>query len=194
MIIYELDENNIAIYYKGRKIPTVPLYVTPTVHYIHAVAPHLARRLLEIGVAEFSMEDPRAAAIVEMACKFRCRYGKNGVEISALLEEIYYNYFADRILAYAASADALVVPCADIPLARALARRTREYAPDLLLITSGARCPVDADYKHEPTPLELPIPLGPISRAALSTAVWSIDKAVADAPLTPLLDYSCIST
>ncbi|ACB40196.1 hypothetical protein [Pyrobaculum neutrophilum] len=189
MLEFELYQDHLAVYYRGRKIPVLPLYTTPTLHHVQYVAAYVARRLLEAGVLRFKTGDPRAAKVIELACRGRCTYGEDGVDVEGVLEEAYYNHLADRVLAYAVSTDALVIPCADQPLARALARRAREYAPGLMLVASqhGGVCP-EADVAHVPQPAEAPIPLGPASRAALGTAMWAIDEGVAESPLTPLLD------
>ncbi|MFN3805109.1 MAG: hypothetical protein ACK4SY_08635 [Pyrobaculum sp.] len=183
--------DDVVYYYKGRKIPTVALYITPTIHYIHHVAPYVAKRLLEVGISHFRYPDPTAAYVIELACGGRCTHDPHGVSIDYILEEAYYNYLADKILAHTATADALVVPCVDQPLARALSRRAREYAPDLLQIASqyGGTCQLDV--QHDPKPVEVPLPLGPASRAALHTAAWAIEERIAEAPLTPLLDIEC---
>ncbi|MEZ0319246.1 MAG: hypothetical protein ABWK05_04530 [Pyrobaculum sp.] len=192
MIEVLIYENDVAFYYKGRKILTILLYMTPLLHYVQHVAPHVARRLAEAKVYEFYTTDPAAGRAIELACRGACKYDPRGQDISAVLEEVYYNYLADRVLAYSATADALVVPCADQALARALAKRAREYAPDLALIASqyGGRCQLD--HAHDPQPLDVPLPLGPVSRAALHTATWAVDEGIAEAPLTPLLDARCI--
>ncbi|MGC9050295.1 hypothetical protein [Pyrobaculum sp.] len=193
MITYQLYQDSFAIYYKGRKIPTIALYTTPTLHYIQHVAPYVAKRLAEMGITEFRHSNPHAARIIEIACNWHCRQSPTGADIDKVLEEAYYNHLADRIMAQTPSADALVIPCADKPLARALAKRAREHAPDLTLIASryGGDCP-QADYTHDPQPIDTPLPLGPTSRAALHTATWAIGEGVAEAPLTPLLDADCV--
>ena len=188
MLTLEIMQDGISLYYKGRKIPVVTLYATPFLHYIQFVAPYVAKRLVEAGIAKFHMQDARAARVVELACRGLCTYAKDGEEIGGVLEEAYYNLLADRVLAHAISTDSVVIPCADPPLARALIRRAREYAPDLAIIASqyGGECP-DADIRHTPQPIDSPLPLGPISKAALHTAIWAIEEGVAESPLTPLL-------
>ncbi|MEM1597617.1 MAG: hypothetical protein QXP31_10000 [Pyrobaculum sp.] len=192
MIEVLIYENEAAVYYKGRKIPTVPLYATPLLHYVQHVAPYVAKRLADAKTYEFYTADRAAGRVIELACRGTCKYDPAGRDISAILEEAYYNYLADRVLAYTATADALVVPCADQALAKALAKRAREYAPDLALIASqyGGRCQLD--YAHDPQLIDVPIPLGPASRAALHTATWAIDEGIAEAPIAPLLDVQCV--
>jgi hypothetical protein len=192
MLTVELLQDSFSLYYKGRKIPAVPLYATPLLHYVQYVAPYVAKRLVDAGIRRFRMRDARAARIIELACGGMCTYAQDGDEVEGLLEEAYYNLLADRLLAYTVSADAVVVPCADPALARALMRRAREYAPDLATIASqhGGECP-DADIRHTPRPIETPLPLGPASRAAVHTAIWALEEAVAESPLTPLLDWEC---
>ncbi len=192
MIVYQLYQEGLAVYYKGRRIPTALLYTTPALHYIQYVALYVAKRLADAGIAQFRHGDPKAARIIETACGGLCKWAQDGEDIDWLLEEAFYNHLADRVLAYTTSADALIIPCADKPLAKALARRAKEYAPDLTLIASryGGECP-QADYAHDPQLIDTPLPLGPISRAALHTAIWAIDEGIAEAPLTPLLDAEC---
>jgi len=191
----ELLQDSFALYYKGRKIPAVPLYATPLLHYVQYVAPYVAKRLADAGVRRFRMRDAKAARIIELACRGLCTYTQDGDEIEGLLEEAYYNLLADRLLAYTISTDAVVIPCADPALAKALIRRAREYAPDLTTIASqyGGECP-DADIHHTPRPIELPLPLGPASRAAVDTAIWAVEERTAESPLTPLLDWECGNT
>lgn len=190
-MIVELLEDNFTIYYRDRKIPTIPLYLTATLSHVQFIAPYVAKRLVDLGVEKFRKLDPVATRVIELACRGRCRGEEDGVDIAAVLEEAYYNYLADRIVAHTAAVDALIIPCADAPLAKALARRTREYAPDLVTIGSkyGGDCP-EVDYIHTPQPVDTPLPLGPVSRAALNTAMWAVDEEIAEAPLTPLLDAS----
>lgn len=192
MLALEISQDNIAVYYRGRKIPVVPLYTTPALHYIQYVAMYVAKRLIDSGIEKFAIKDARAAKIIELACGGRCVYDINGVDIDRILEEAYYNNLADRILAHTISTDALVIPCVDQPLARALIKRAREYAPDLTLIASqyGGSCP-EADVIHTPQTVKVSIPLGPSSKAALHTAMWAVEKGVAESPLTPLLDVEC---
>ncbi len=192
MLTVELLQDSLALYYKGRKIPAVPLYATPLLHHVQYIAPYVAKRLADAGVRRFRMRDAKAARIIELACRGLCTYAQDGDEIESILEEAYYNLLADRLLAYTVSADAVVVPCVDPALARALIRRAREYAPDLTTIASqhGGECP-DADIHHTPRPIDLPLPLGPASRAAVHTAIWAIEEETAESPLTPLLDWEC---
>lgn len=190
-MMIELYGDEVSMYYRNRKIPTVTLYNTPTLHYIQHVALQLAKRLMEENIRNFRHWDPNAARVVEIACKGQCRSDPNGVSIDHILEEVYYNYLADRILARAASADAVVVPCVDQPLSKALAKRAREYAPDLLQIASQYGGVCQLDIQHEPRTVEVPLPLGPASRAAIHTAMWAIEEDIAEAPLTPLLDAQC---
>jgi len=188
----EMFQDSITVYYRGKKIPVLALYATPTLHYIQFVAPYVARRLIESKIAEFRIWDRRAARVIELACRGLCRYSSAGADISGVLEEAYYNSLADAILARAAAVDALVVPCADAPFARALIKRASESAPDLKIIASqyGGQC-VGADVVHTPQLADVPLPLGPISRAALHTAMWAVGSGEAECPLTPLLDCSC---
>ncbi|ABP51648.1 MULTISPECIES: hypothetical protein [Pyrobaculum] len=192
MLTFHLYQDSLAVYYNGRRIPTVALYTTPTLHYIQHVALYVAKRLTELGISAFRHPDAHAARVIEIACGGACRWSQDGEEIESLLEEAYYNHLADRIIAITTTADSLIIPCIDRPLAKALVKRAREYAPDLTLIASeyGGECP-EADYVHNPQPLEAPIPLGPASRAVLHTAVWSIDEGIAEAPVAPLLDARC---
>jgi hypothetical protein len=136
MLTVELLQDSFSLYYKGRKIPAVPLYATPLLHYVQYVAPYVAKRLVDAGMRRFRMRDARAARIIELACGGMCTHAQDGDGVEGLLEEAYYNLLADRLLAYTVSADAVVVPCADPALARALMRRAREYAPDLATIAS----------------------------------------------------------
>jgi hypothetical protein len=193
-LVIELLQDNIAIYYKGRKIPVIPLYATPFLHYVQYVAPYVAKRLVETGRKKFRVQDLRAAEIIQLACGNECVYAQDAEEVDKELEEAYYNHLAEKIVAYTISVDALVVPCADQPFAKALIRRAREYAKDLVIIASEFRgqCP-QADIRHTPQPIDTPLPLGPVSRAALHTALWALEERHADAPLTPLLDAECQS-
>jgi len=194
MLIYQLYQDSLAIYYRGRRIPTIALYTTPTLHYIQYVAPYVAKRLAEMGITEFRHGNPLAARIIEIACNWQCRQSPRGADIDKVLEEAYYNHLVDRIMSQTLSVDALIIPCVDKPLAHALAKRARERALDLTLIASGrgGDCP-PVDYIHDPQPIDIPLPLGPVSRATLHTATWAIDEDVAEAPLTPLLDADCAS-
>ncbi|MEM4578445.1 MAG: hypothetical protein QXU59_06440 [Pyrobaculum sp.] len=192
MIDIDILGDNLTIYYKGRKIPTVPLYVTTTLSYTQFIVPYVAKRLIDLNIYKFKKQDPVTTRLIELACKKRCIGDDEGVDIGPIIEEAYYNYLTDRVLASTLTLDAIVVPCADIHFAKALVKRAREYTPDILLIASkyGGECP-DVDYIHEASPIDIPLPLGPISRSALNTAIWSIDEKIAESPLTPLLD-ACV--
>jgi hypothetical protein len=127
-----------------------------------------------------------------------CVYAQDADEMDKeLLEEAYYNLLADRLVAYAISADAVVVPCADQPLAKALMRRAQRIcprtSPHYSLCNTAGTVPPDADIRHTPQPIDAPLPLGPVSRAALHTALWALEERHAEAPLTPLLDAECQS-
>jgi len=187
---FYLSEDGVAIYHKGKKIVAPVLYLTPTLHYVQHVAPHVAKRLVDMGIEKFYTDDEAAGRIIELACGGKCRYARDGADIGQVMEYAYYNYLADKVVAAAIHADALVLPCADKPLARALARRAREAIPGITLIAAGRDCP-DADHHHDPTPIQTPIPLGPTSRAVLATAIWAIDEGMAEAPVAPLLDVQC---
>jgi hypothetical protein len=60
-LVIELLQDNIALYYMGRKIPVIPLYATPLLHYVQYVAPYVAKRLVDAGKKRFHMRDARAA-------------------------------------------------------------------------------------------------------------------------------------
>ncbi|MFN7105066.1 MAG: hypothetical protein ACK4M3_00515, partial [Pyrobaculum sp.] len=73
--------DDVAYYHMGRRVPTVALYVNPTLHHVHYVAPYVAKRLLESEISHFSHPDVRASRVIELACGGRCRHGPGGVSI-----------------------------------------------------------------------------------------------------------------